>query len=57
MVNVRIGMDPATGRSKGFAHVEFAEAAHAKKAAATKAGSELAGREIKVEVAQPRAPR
>ena len=56
IVSVRIGMDAATGRSKGYAHVDFESADQAQKAT-SKAGSELGGRNIKVEVAQARAPR
>ena len=54
IVSVRIGMDPATGRSKGFAHVDFETGAMAKKAT-QKAGTELDGRALKVEVAAARA--
>ncbi|EFJ52840.1 hypothetical protein VOLCADRAFT_54847 [Volvox carteri f. nagariensis] len=53
IVNVRMGVDPETGRSRGFAHVEFGDAAQAKKAV-SKAGTEIDGRAIKVEVTQPR---
>ncbi|GIM11964.1 hypothetical protein Vretimale_15398, partial [Volvox reticuliferus] len=53
IVNVRMGVDPTTGRSRGFAHVEFADAAQAQKAV-SKAGTEIEGRAIKVEITQPR---
>lgn len=53
VVSVRIATDPATGRSKGFAHVDFAEPAMAVKAT-KKAGSDLDGRQVKVEVAAAR---
>ena len=55
MLAVAAGYDRETGRSRGFAHVEFESAAAAKKAASKLNGSSLDGREIKVEVAAPRA--
>lgn len=48
--------DRATGRSKGFGFVTFAQEADAKKAL-EKDGSEVEGRTIVVNVAKPREPR
>ena len=48
------GIDRETGRSRGFAHVEFSTPAEAASAAAKFNGQELDGRAVKVEVAAPR---
>lgn len=48
------GIDRETGRSRGFAHVEFSAPAEAASAAAKFNGQELDGRAVKVEVAAPR---
>jgi len=48
------GMDRETGRSRGFAHVEFSTPAEAASAAAKFNGQEIDGRVVKVEVAAPR---
>ena len=48
------GIDRETGRSRGFAHVEFSAPAEAASAAAQFNGQELDGRAVKVEVAAPR---
>jgi heterogeneous nuclear ribonucleoprotein A1/A3 len=48
--------DRATGRSKGFGFVTFAQEADAKKAL-EKDGTEVEGRTIVVNVAKPREPR
>jgi len=46
---VRIAQDHETGRSKGFAHVEFADSAMAKKAMEM-AGQELDGRAVRLDL-------
>lgn len=48
------GTDKETGRSRGFAHVEFSSPAEAAAAASQFNGEEVDGRNIKVEVAAPR---
>ncbi|KAI7891113.1 uncharacterized protein EV154DRAFT_394763, partial [Mucor mucedo] len=56
IVEVRLRMDYDTGRSKGFAHIDFAD--EAGKAEAMKLdGSEFMGRTIKVDNATPANPR
>jgi len=50
-------MDRDTGRSKGFAFVEFAEEGHAQAAIEKFNGSELEGRAMNVSEAKPQAPR
>lgn len=50
--SVRIITDPGTGRSKGFAFVEFKNEADAKKALELD-GQEFDGRQIKVSEAKP----
>ncbi|GFH26067.1 uncharacterized protein HaLaN_24152 [Haematococcus lacustris] len=55
VMSVRIVTDRETGRPRGFGYVEFADAAAAAKAAKTLNGSDMDGRQIKVEVATPRA--
>ncbi|KAL6765482.1 hypothetical protein V8C86DRAFT_2459996 [Haematococcus lacustris] len=57
VLSVRIVTDRETGRPRGFGYVEFADAAAAAKAAKTLNGSDMDGRQIKVEVATPRAER
>ncbi|GFH29022.1 uncharacterized protein HaLaN_27610, partial [Haematococcus lacustris] len=49
--------DRETGRPRGFGYVEFENASAAAKAAKTLNGSDMDGRQIKVEVATPRAER
>lgn len=56
VVNVRIAYDRYSGRSKGFAHVEF-ETPEASDAAVAKNGFELSGRTIRVDYAGPRGQR
>ncbi|RMZ78032.1 hypothetical protein DV737_g4066, partial [Chaetothyriales sp. CBS 132003] len=51
ITGVRLMTDRATGRSKGFGYVEFANAADAAKAHDAKKGSELDGRPINVDFA------
>jgi RNA recognition motif-containing protein len=48
---------PDTGRSKGFAFVEYATVEEATKAKEEMDGKELAGRSIKVDFARPREER
>lgn len=56
VADVRLRTDRETGRSKGFAHIDFAD--EAGKAAAMKLdGSEFMGRTIKVDNATPATPR
>lgn len=47
--------DRATGRSKGFGFVEFANAEDAKKAMEELNGKEMDGREMRVNEARPKA--
>ncbi|BDA49158.1 Nucleolin 2 [Coccomyxa sp. Obi] len=53
VASVRVGMDYETGRSKGFAHVQFEEVAGAA-AAIAKSGSEMEGRELFIDSAKER---
>jgi RNA recognition motif-containing protein len=57
VTSVRMGVDAETGRSRGFAHVDFADASMAQKAMSMKNGSELDGRALKVDISQPRQAR
>jgi RNA recognition motif-containing protein len=50
-------MDRDSGRSKGFAFVEFAEAADAQTAIDKFNGTDLGGRAMNVSEAKPQAPR
>jgi nucleolin len=56
IVDVRLRTDPSTGRSRGFAHIDFSAEA-GKKAAMKLDGSEFMGRTIKVDNATPATPR
>jgi RNA recognition motif-containing protein len=56
IVDVRLRMDYDTGRSKGFAHIDFADAS-GKTEAMKLDGSEFMGRTIKVDNATPATPR
>jgi len=56
IVDVRLRTDPSTGRSRGFAHIDFTAEA-GKKAAMEMDGSEFMGRTIKVDNATPATPR
>lgn len=57
IVSARVIFDRNTGRSKGFAFVEFATAEAAEAAIAALDGQEIEGRKIVVNVARPMAPR
>ncbi|WP_146391557.1 RNA recognition motif domain-containing protein [Allorhodopirellula solitaria] len=50
-------MDRETGRSRGFAFVEMADAEGAKEAIENLDGQSIAGRNVTVNEARPRAPR
>lgn len=54
---VNIIMDRETGRSRGFAFVEMADAEGAKEAIENLDGQEISGRNVTVNEARPRAPR
>lgn len=56
ITDVRLRMDRETGRSKGFAHIDFADASGKTKAMKLD-GSEFMGRTIKVDNATPATPR
>lgn len=53
--NVNIITDRDTGRARGFAFVEMADAGSAEKAIAALNGSDLGGRTIQVNEARPKA--
>ena len=55
--NVNMITDRDTGRSRGFAFVEMADAGAAEKAIAGLNGSDLGGRTIQVNEARPKADR
>ena len=57
VTSVNIIMDRETGRSRGFAFVEMADAVNAKEAIENVDGTEIAGRAVKVNEARPRPPR
>ena len=57
VVSVNLITDRMTGRSRGFAFVEMAEAGAAQKAIDELNGKTLGQREIKVAEARPRQPR
>lgn len=57
VASVNIIMDRETGRSRGFAFVEMADANNAKDAIENVDGTEIAGRSVKVNEARPRPPR
>ena len=50
-------MDKFTGRSRGFAFIEFASAAEANKAVELFHGKEFQGRQLTVNIARPREER
>jgi RNA recognition motif-containing protein len=57
VVGVHIGTDRETGRSRGFAFVEFATDAEAEKAIESFNNFELDGRRLRVNAAEDRPPR
>ncbi len=54
---VNLMMDKFTGKSRGFAFVEFANPADAEKAVALFHGKEFQGRSLTVNIARPREER
>lgn len=56
ITDVRLRTDPSTGRSRGFAHIDFTDEA-GKKSAMKLDGTEFMGRTIKVDNATPATPR
>lgn len=57
VVDVKLIVDRATGRSKGIAFVEYATEEEAQKAIEAMHGFEMDGRALTVNVARPQAPR
>ena len=57
VVEANVITDRDTGRSKGFGFVEMADDAAASKAIEEMDGKEIEGRALRVNVAQPKAPR
>lgn len=57
VATVNIIMDRETGRSRGFAFVEMADADGAKDAIENLDGQDISGRNVTVNEARPRAPR
>lgn len=57
VVDANVVMDKMTGRSRGFAFVEYETEEEAKKAIETLNGTEVDGRKIFVSEARPQAPR
>ncbi len=57
VVDANVVMDKMTGRSRGFAFVEYETEEEAKKAIETLNGTEIDGRKIFVSEARPQAPR
>jgi len=55
-VRVRLGMDRATGRPRGFAFAQFADAAHAADAIRRFDAFELRGRRLRVNDADDKPP-
>ncbi|KAH7344116.1 hypothetical protein B0J17DRAFT_765239 [Rhizoctonia solani] len=56
VVAARVQMDRNTGKSRGFAYVEFSSPAEAQKAVAEMNGKQIDGREVNVDISQPRQP-
>jgi RNA recognition motif-containing protein len=54
VTSAQVAIDRMTGRSRGFAFVEFANAEDAAKAVASLDGHELDGRELRVNIAMPK---
>jgi cold-inducible RNA-binding protein len=57
VTSVNLMMDRATGRSRGFAFVEFATLEEANKAVELFQGKEFQGRKLTVNIARPREER
>ena len=57
VTSVNLMLDKATGRSRGFAFVEFATAEEANKAVEQFHGKEFQGRTLTVNIARPREER
>jgi cold-inducible RNA-binding protein len=57
VTSVNLMLDRATGRSRGFAFVEFATAEEANKAVELFQGKEFQGRALTVNIARPREER
>lgn len=57
VLNVNLMLDKFTGRSRGFAFVEFATAEEAQRAVDLLHGKELGGRPLTVNIARPREER
>ncbi len=57
VTSVNLMLDRATGRSRGFAFVEFATAEEANKAVEQFQGKEFQGRTLTVNIARPREER
>jgi RNA recognition motif-containing protein len=57
VLNVNLMLDKFTGRSRGFAFVEFATAEEAQRAVDMLHGQELGGRPLTVNIARPREER
>lgn len=57
IIQVSLITDRMTGRSKGFAFVEFAEESAAEAAIAKMSGTRVEERELVVNIARPREPR
>ena len=57
VISVNLMLDKVTGRSRGFAFVEFATSEEAAKAVELFHGKEFQGRELTVNIARPREER
>jgi len=56
-VDAKVIYDRATGRSKGFGFVTFGDEGAAKSALEAMNGQEISGRPVRIDYAQPQAPR